>query len=159
MCIEIGGIDSENELIKTSKPEFVHIRWNPIEETLKSKPYSNDQNNQHCINGFKIKQNVSNFVKYNFEMGNIQLDKTKAILPTSESAALKVKFSSFSDVPTSQSFSDALTDVLNVQQQQEQNSEQLLLYKNNFLIFSQIAKDFEYDEAIGCKNDFEKLCL
>ncbi|CAF1460462.1 unnamed protein product [Didymodactylos carnosus] len=116
MCIEIGGINSENELIKTSKPGFVHIRWNPIKETLKSKPYSNDQNNQRYINGFKIKQNVSNFVEYNFEMGNIQLDKTKAIQPTSESAALEAKFSSFSDVPTSQSFSDALTDVLNVQQ-------------------------------------------
>ncbi|CAF1595540.1 unnamed protein product, partial [Didymodactylos carnosus] len=120
MCIEIGRIDSENELIKTSKPGFVRIRWNPIEEILKSKPFSNDQNNQHCINGYKIKQNMRNFVDYNFEMINMQKDKTKASQPTPESAALNVKLRSCSDVlTTSQSFSDALTDVLNIQQQQE----------------------------------------
>ncbi|CAF1121580.1 unnamed protein product [Didymodactylos carnosus] len=141
MCMEIGRIHSENELIKTSKPSFVRIRWNPVEETLKSKPYSNDQNNQHCINGYKMKENVQKTAEYNDITYNMLYDKTKPIQSTPESAALNVKlrWSNSNVVSTSQSFSDTLTDVLNIQQQEEQNNEQLLLYKNNFVVSFQIT--------------------
>ncbi|CAF4457523.1 unnamed protein product, partial [Didymodactylos carnosus] len=142
VLIEIGTISSENELIKTSRNGFVRIRWNPTTQASKSTLCSNDQNNQRCINGFKIKKYMENQIALTFNVFNIHRDKRNPLQATTESAALNVIFSPVSNQQLSpQSFSDILIDVLNIQQQ---NSEQLLLYKKNFLIFYQILNDPKY---------------
>ncbi|CAF1395457.1 unnamed protein product, partial [Didymodactylos carnosus] len=142
LCIETGRNYSQNELIKTPKNGFVRLRWNPTEKTLKSKLCSNDQNNQRCIKGYKLKENMRNFIELNLEIFNTQRGETNPIQVTPEGEDVNAKFSPFFNLqPTSQSFNNTLTDVLNIQPQQQQNSERLLLYKKHFLIYYQIISD------------------